>query len=217
MLRILLLVYPKNRSPQIISGMPSSISPCAVPSVIWLKMWQMGYLADDQMIYRKQSLRNRYCILAVNGPLWLTIPVQSTNGEFRPFDTIKISSQPWRKVHWRSICSAYARAPYWEHYQEGLSQIINGHQIYLVEIFEEFMTWVHSCGIKKEIMGSSKSTQLKTIDIWDPGHIWPKQLVYQQVFSDRHPFQSNLSVIDLVMNLGPKAQIYIEHVTIETI
>ena len=192
--------------------MPPSISPCAVPSIIWLKIWQHGAFANVKMIYRKQSLRNRYCILGVNGPLWLTIPVQSTNGEFKPFDTIKIAAQPWRRAHWRSICSAYAKAPYWEHYEEGLAKIINGNQIYLVEIFEEVLAWIESCGISNDFLVETETTFPETSDIWDPGYIWPKQITYQQVFSDRHSFQSNLSVIDLVMNLGPKSPIYMNRV-----
>ena len=38
------------------------------------------------------------------------------------------------------------------------------------------------------------------------------ELSYYQVFSQKHGFLSNLSIIDLIFNLGPEALIYINNV-----
>jgi hypothetical protein len=43
---------------------------------------------------------------------------------------------------------------------------------------------------------------------FEPSFKSPSLKPYYQVFSDRHPFQSNLSSLDLLFNLGPKAVDY---------
>jgi hypothetical protein len=180
-----------------------------------MKLWFEGYEVNADVTYHKQSLRNRYSILGVNGIIWLTIPVESTKGITTPIRDIRIAGNDWRRVHWRTLQSAYARAAFWEHYNSKLQRIYAQEQKFLIDLHIEILEWINSAGIsQKRSYSTQQTSDLLNEALWEPNYIWPAQTEYPQVFSDRHPFQSNLSIIDLLMNLGPKATMYIDKVVI---
>jgi hypothetical protein len=49
--------------------------------------------------------------------------------------------------------------------------------------------------------------------LWEPSQAWPVLPSYPQVFSDRHPFMSGLSAIDIIMNKGPRTSEYLMQLT----
>ena len=191
------------------------IPPCAIPSIPWVKLWQAGAEVCADLIYQKQSLRNRYAVLGVNGTIWLTIPVESTQGVRTPFREIRISGNTWQRVHWRTLQSAYARAAYWEHYAASLQDIFLKKHPFLLDLHLEIIHWIMSAGLKPECTAETLPfLPLIHAEIWEPSYHWPDQPEYLQVFSDRHPFQQNLSIIDLLMNLGPRSALYLNQVLI---
>ena len=44
----------------------------------------------------------------------------------------------------------------------------------------------------------------------------PKANVYSQVFNDRMPFNPNVSILDLLFNLGPETKDYLLSIDLET-
>ena len=75
--------------------------------------------------FNKQSYRNRCVIASPNGSLSLVIPVirKSKNR----FKDVKIdASQNWKKVHWKSLESAYRSSPYFEFYEDSFMKNIDG-------------------------------------------------------------------------------------------
>jgi hypothetical protein len=72
----------------------------------------------DDVQYDKHGWRNRNQIKTAQGKRWLTIPVHSagvTAG--RPISDIRIDwSKPWADHHLKTICTAYARAPFLKSY-----------------------------------------------------------------------------------------------------
>ena len=167
------------------------------------------------LFYQKQSLRNRYSVLGVNGLIWLTVPVGSTQGIRTSFRDIRIAGNTWRKVHWRTLQSSYARSAYWEHYSNSLQRIFFQEQTFLLDLHLEIMQWMSTIGIERINSRLHRiSYEPFNDDIWEPSYMWPPQASYPQVFSDRHSFQPNLSIIDLIMNLGPKSEIYLNQVSV---
>src|SRR5687768_15589164 len=74
--------------------------------------------------YEKQTFRNRAQINSVNGLVTLTVPVTAKHG--KPLITdIRIDySQKWLNNHWRTIQSAYGKAPFFEYYADDLYAIM---------------------------------------------------------------------------------------------
>ena len=72
--------------------------------------------------FNKQSYRNRCVIASPNGSLGLVIPVirKSKN---RLKDVKIDASQNWKKVHWKSLESAYRSSPYFEFYEDSFRSI----------------------------------------------------------------------------------------------
>jgi WbqC-like protein family len=175
--------------------------------------------------YPKQTYRNRFEIIGVNGRQVLTIPVQGQKGIKMPFEDIKIADGNWRKGYLHAIRSAYGRAAFFEYYIDDLSDIFCGKQEYLHQFNLEIQDWTLkalklSAGnlsitlnhrddqhfpFEKERSADNRDLRQH----FEPSSQWPVLPSYPQVFSDRHGFQSNLSILDLLMNKGPGAVDYL--------
>ena len=82
-------------------------------------------IIDIHEFFRKQSYRNRCVIAGANGPLNLIVPIQRGSGKTKVKD-IKIDhSQNWKKIHWKSLESAYRTSPYFEYYEHLFYPVYN--------------------------------------------------------------------------------------------
>lgn len=77
------------------------------------------FIFFDNMQYTKNDWRNRNKIKTKRGALWLTIPCETKGHiiEGRKISETKITDKRWAKKHWKSICNAYAKAPYFKDYK----------------------------------------------------------------------------------------------------
>ena len=72
------------------------------------------HIVLDHVQFEKNSVTNRNRVRTPGGWCWLTVPVK-TKGRFGDLaiNTLEISPDTdWRRKHWRTICQAYAFAPY---------------------------------------------------------------------------------------------------------
>src|SRR4051794_13079496 len=75
--------------------------------------------------FSKMSFRNRYVILGANGIQSLTIPVQGGREQKTSIKEVKIDlTTNWNTKHWKSILSAYSKAPYFEFYAGGVKELL---------------------------------------------------------------------------------------------
>ena len=76
--------------------------------------------------YNKQTLTNRTYIDSSNGELMLTVPIKhSGKNEPRNFSDIKIDkSFDWKKIHFKSIKISYQSSPFFEFYEDELSNFL---------------------------------------------------------------------------------------------
>lgn len=73
----------------------------------------------------KQSVRTRCDIQVSNGLRHLSVPVIKKNGNKTVMEDIEISyTDNWQNDHWRTISSAYASSPFFEHYGDEVKQLI---------------------------------------------------------------------------------------------
>ena len=176
---------------------------------------------DDN--YQKQSYRNRCIIAAANGALPLSIPVEKPKGVKLKMRDIKIAEHGnWQHFHWNAIISAYNSSPFFEFYKDDFAHFYEKKTTYLFDLNEELRTLICKLlDIDTPVSYNSsfvKEVDTNTIDLREaihPKKDWHKtdnQFVakpYYQVFAEKHPFIENLSIIDLLFNMGNEARLYL--------
>jgi hypothetical protein len=166
-------------------------------------------------IYLKQTYRNRYDISGVNGRLSLTVPVEGQNGVKTAFKNIRIAGNNWRKQHISTLRSSYGRSAYFEHYFDKLETCFSKPHTFLIDLNFDALEWIRLCGLQLQLSIVDEPWEFRQGDLtylWEPSQIWPELSAYPQVFSDRHPFMSGLSAIDIIMNKGPRTSEYLMQV-----
>ena len=159
----------------------------------------------------KRSQRNRASILTANGVMQLTVNVENANRPRQKMRDVKIDySKRWQHQHWVSIMSAYKSSPYFDHFAHLIEPFYKKEWRYLVDYNMEYLeVLLHLLGVKRELSLSEEYVVAGEGDI----DLRPKQKEdstfvaepYFQVFSDRLPFEPNLSILDLLMCEGREA------------
>ncbi len=169
--------------------------------------------------FPKQTFRNRCVILSANGLQSLTVPVIKPNGAKTLTRDVKISyDEPWQQLHWRSLKTAYNSSPFLLYYQDELDEFFGKKSKFLLDLNEEVIQLINS------LMEWDVSVQ-RTEEFAFPKDIHPNEdkrfllrpkntesldlPPYIQVFSDQYPFFENLSILDLIFNLGPESESYL--------
>lgn len=176
-------------------------------------------LIEQHETFPKQTFRNRAVIATGNGLQTISVPIIHTNGNHTTTKDLGISYQePWHIRHWRAIVSAYSAAPYFLYYRDYLEHILLQPHTSLVELNDQLLRML----VKKMKLGCKIQY---TTDFVYPGapNIEDLRLTltdkhaqtqtplppYSQVFDERIGFQTNISVLDLLFNLGPEARDYL--------
>ena len=171
--------------------------------------------------YVKQTYRNRCNIAAANGLMGLSIPVEKLNGEKVLTRDVRISQHnDWQVQHWRSIESAYNSTPFFEYYKDDLFPFYTRTWEYLWDFNMEIQSKIFELlDLEPNIILTDNYQTNLNVDIVDVREsIHPKKEIqlqnfkpYYQVFEQRFGFQPNLSIIDLLFNMGNEAQLVIHN------
>lgn len=169
--------------------------------------------------YMKQTYRNRCTIAAPDGELPLSIPTVKPDTPKCPMKDIRISDHGnWRHLHWNAIESAYNSTPFFEYYKDDFRPFYEKKYEFLIDFNEEL------CRMICELIGlhpnmerteayktnfTSDETDFrerihpkKNFHIEDPEFVAKP---YYQVFEQKLGFIPNLSIIDLLFNMGPES------------
>ena len=161
--------------------------------------------------YQRHSLRNRTYIIGANNTLLLTVPVVSKNSSKTLIENIKIATNNWKKQHINSIQSFYGSAPFFIHYFEDIKNIINKNHIFLIDLNYDLINYI--------LVGLNINIEIKKTKSYI--HNYPNEVVDQRnsikIDVNKKKYQpfgyknsiKNLSIIDLLFNLGPNAKKYI--------
>jgi hypothetical protein len=127
----------------------------------WLGFFELMQRADVFYIYDivkfdKNGWRNRNRIKTPTGPLWLTVPVNSSNSPL--LCDIKIDNrQNWRKKHLKTLELNYSKAPFFENYYQEFKNIINKDHDKLNDLNIEIIKFLSdSFNIKTKIVVTSE-------------------------------------------------------------
>ena len=166
----------------------------------------------------KQTYRNRCLIATTNGIQTLTVPI--VRNESPLIKDIRISDHGnWRHLHWNALQSAYGESPFFEYYQDDIRPFFEKRWDYLLDYNEAI------CQKMCELIDIQPSIQYSSDFVAEPNNVSdyriainPKHPIpdadftpkpYYQVYSSKHGFLSNLSVLDLLFNMGPEGIFYL--------
>ena len=191
-------------------------SMCAASVRCYAAALKAGNLLVD-LDERRLPLRHshhRYRIDGPNGMQTLTVPlVGSTNNMTTPLRDVLISEHgDWRRLHWGALYSAYGRSPYFDYVADDLSRVINGTQRYLHEfnaqLHEVIVDFMDLPLATRYVDGIEAQDQAGVDDL--RGRIAMKKpdalpitnVPYYQMWTAASGFQTDLSILDLMMNMG---------------
>lgn len=166
--------------------------------------------------FQKMSFRNRYIVSGANGLQSLTIPVEGGREQKTLIKEVRIdNSTDWKTKHWRSLLSAYSKAPFFEFYSSELKEMIFTEEDLLFSFNIKILNWI--CNVLKIdlVIDFTDRFILHYEDEIDyRNYFLPKSFQknsarwvpkYSQIFEDRLGFQPNLSIIDLILCEGPNS------------
>lgn len=177
-----------------------------------------GLVIDGDAPFVKQTFRNRALIASENGALSLNIPVVHDGGR-TAMRNVRISEHGnWRRQHWNALVSAYRNSPFFDYYADDFAHFYEERDGFLMD----FNLRLHSTVC--ELLGLDRDIRIATgneieelaataLDMRRMAE--PKELAscaehaqpYYQVFAQRHGFIPDLSIADLLFNMGPEGLI----------
>ena len=194
-----------------------------------IQWYQKLYRYDQTLIeqydsYQKQTYRNRCVIATANGLQALTVPVEhdtlNIKNEIIKVKDLRISDHNnWRRIHWNALQSAYNESPFFDYYADDIRLFFEKKYDFLVDFNEAIrQTVCNLLDIHPQVSYTTDfSRQPSDIDdyreVINAKHPQPDEDFqprrYWQVFEGKHGFQANLSILDLLFNMGNEAVFYL--------
>lgn len=196
----------------------------------WPNLHYFWYLLNAEQVrievkdfYEKQTYRNRTTIFSANGPLTLSIPVHRSNSKAITETVLLTSDTPWRQQHWHAIRSAYGKSPFFEYFAEDFAALYEQKQLSTLVEFNmaQLRLILKILRIKKELPLTSQYEEYSIeedlrqrihpkLSFTEDGNVKAAlQAKYYQTFGARYDFVPNLSILDLLFNMGLDARNYL--------
>lgn len=194
------------------------VCPAYLPSVNY-----MSWVINQRKLYfvtsghyQKQTYRNRAEIYGPNGKLKLIIPITKNKdlNHQKDIETRVDNNFLWQRNHWRSLQMSYRASPYFEFYEDAFYPFYNNKILSLMELNISLIKVILKL-LKFEILIEEKKFNeiIEKKDLINTKNTAATlNLKYNQVFNNKHGFLNNLSVIDLLFNLGPKSLDYLKKI-----
>lgn len=161
--------------------------------------------------YHKQTYRNRCRIMTGNGVMELSVPVVKSGNKVAVKDLRIAYVESWQQVHWRAIASAYNSSPFFEYYRDDFEPFFTKKTEFLIDFNMGLMEVVNQLvGIKTPISLTSEyvPSPLDRVDLrenFSPKSPNASETPYYQVFDQKFGFVPDLSILDLLFNMGPES------------
>ena len=181
--------------------------------------WWREALSPDAVIdvgehYIKQTCRNRTEIATASGRMTLTANViKGASIHKKAVKDMRLDySKRWQHQHAVALRSAYKSSPYYDYYADRLEPFFERRWEFLYDFNRELVDVVRGiAGIKEELRYSEEYIVASPADEDLRGYSFlgtptlPNRAPlpsYWQVFSERVPFEPNLSILDYIFNEG---------------
>lgn len=150
----------------------------------------------------------------------LNIPIKHVGGDEgrqKYADVVMDNTYNWKKIHWRTLETAYRTSPFFEFYEDDLKPLFEGVDESLLDFNLKTIQVVGECLGIQIPMVKTTSYEMDPENILDARFLVEAKREkdfslesYPQVFEDRHGFIPNLSVLDLLFNEGTNALEYLK-------
>ena len=189
-----------------------------LPPITWFSKFlekDSSSIIEQFENFPKQTYRNRTNIYGANGKLTLVIPINHTGS--RLYKETKISyAENWQKQHWKSIRNAYQSSPYFEFYEDRFGKIYEKQEKFLFDFNLKALEILLTISkIETGLLFSEKyQSEPSALDLRH--HFSAKNNSkerfenYYQIFTEKYGFIEDLSMCDLLFNLGPESLIYLK-------
>lgn len=179
-------------------------------------MQHTDILIEIQETYPKQTYRNRMDIMTAGGIRTLTVPVVRRNHS-RTEEVLIDHKERWNVIHLRTLTAAYSASPYFMYYKDDLEALLMQPCERLIDLNLAVLEWLLKqlkidCTVTfTEDYQPATGENADYRNTFSPKVPYPADVfpAYYQVFADRLPFVPNLSILDLLFNLGPEAHDYL--------
>lgn len=169
--------------------------------------------------YQKQSFRTRFAILTANGRETLSLPVAHNPGREPILQTRIDYNTPWQRTMWRAIESAYGCSPFFLYYRDAIQPFFEKRYELLFDYNLRILnTLTAALQLPAVITTTEVFKPLMENDLRELIHPrrqskddYPLRLTepYYQVFAHKFGFVPNLSILDLLFNMGPESILYL--------
>ena len=173
--------------------------------------------------FLKQTYRNRCIIATANGTQALTIPVEKGDTDKCLIRDVRISDHGnWRRLHWNALATAYGDSPFFDYYVDDLRPFYEQRFAFLLDFNMQMTAKAKLCellditpniSLSEEYVKDVESGVDDFREVIRPKHPMPDAdfipKPYYQVYAQRHGFIPNLSILDLLFNMGNEALFYL--------
>ncbi|MFC4219700.1 WbqC family protein [Flagellimonas marina] len=197
------------------------VHPCYFPSIAtFAALVQEDVIWEANDNFQKQTYRNRCYICTDKGKHMLNIPIKhvgGAEGRQKYTDVELDNTYNWKKIHWRTLETAYRTSPFFEFYEDDIRPLYEGNDDSLFEYNLKTIQTIADC------LGIEFPTEKTSRYEPEPGNYFDARFLveakketplkmepYTQVFGERHGFIPNLSVLDLLFNEGPNTLSYLK-------
>lgn len=169
--------------------------------------------------YNKQSYRNRMFIGTNQGPLALSVNVEKGYETKCPIQEVRLSSHgDWLHQHEIALMSNYGSSPFYEYYIDDILEVLRSDEQTLFGLNEKIRERIcELIGFSAKVRYSDQYLRNDSESFRDLRNtLHPKKNIlesvpefvanpYYQVFGQKQTFMPNLSILDLLFNLGPES------------
>lgn len=174
---------------------------------------------------KRRKLMHRYDIADVNGRLTLTVPILKPRIGASWNDATVSAHGGWWNIHKVALWSAYGRTPFFEYYVDELMPYLLPCDGINLEPLMGFNLGVDA--VIRKILGIDsdvrheltdeekellKKGDISIIDYRNSTFELNTSVEYYQVRATKHGFIPNLTILDLIFNMGPESPLVLKKI-----
>lgn len=199
-------------------------APIGYMALLYKEQGGYVYLEGSEHIV-KQSWRNRCDVATSQGVQSLSIPIERPQGNKTLIKDVRIcQNKAWQHQHTQALKTNYGCSPYFEYYWDDLQSVYESKYRFLWDLnWDLLMRFIQLLGLDVEVRETTTFVPLQDNPYDDYRyHFHPRllrreilkeQIPYYQPFAGQQGFIPELSIYDLLMNMGPESLLYLQGYT----